>query len=99
MATASTFDSIGSRYAARFAHGLATRNRYSAVTLDSPSKPLVAELMAGRSDLLPAVDRERATLSIFIGVNPVVEPRPLQRLPRSGDPASATSPPAIARCG
>lgn len=72
MATASTFDSIGSRYAARFAQGLATRNRYSAVTLDSPSKPLVAELMAGRSDLLPAVDRERATLSIFIGVNPVV---------------------------
>ena len=46
--------------------------RYSAVTLDSPSKPLVAELMAGRSDLLPAVDRQRATLSIFIGVNPVV---------------------------
>jgi anaerobic selenocysteine-containing dehydrogenase len=72
MATASTFDSIGSRYGARFAHGLATRNRYSAVTLDSPSKPLVAELMAGRSDLLPAVDRERATLTIFIGVNPVV---------------------------
>jgi anaerobic selenocysteine-containing dehydrogenase len=72
MATASTFDSIGSRYAARFSQGLATRNRYSAVTLDSPSKPLVAELMAGRSDLLPAVDRERATLSIFIGVNPVV---------------------------
>jgi anaerobic selenocysteine-containing dehydrogenase len=72
MATASTFDSIGSRYGARFAQGLATRNRYSAVTLDSPSKPLVAELMAGRSDLLPAVDRDRATLSIFIGVNPVV---------------------------
>lgn len=72
MATASTFDSIGSRYGAAFAHGLATRNRYSAVTLDSPSKPLVAELMAGRSDLLPAVDRERATLSVFIGVNPVV---------------------------
>ena len=87
MATASTFDSIGSRYAARFAQGLATRNRYSAVTLDSPSKPLVAELMAGRSDLLPAVDRERATLSIFIGVNPVVShghfnafPDPVTRL-------------------
>lgn len=72
MATASTFDSLGARYGARFAQGLATRNRYSAVTLDSPSKPLVAELMAGRGDLLPAVDLERASLSIFIGVNPVV---------------------------
>lgn len=72
MATASTFDSLGARYGARFAQGLATRNRYSAVTLDSPSKPLVAELMAGRGDLLPSVDLERATLSIFIGVNPVV---------------------------
>ncbi len=87
MATASTFDSLGSRYAARFSQGLGSRNRYSAVTLDSPSKPLVAELMAGRSDLLPAVDRERATLSIFIGVNPVVShghfnafPDPVTRL-------------------
>jgi anaerobic selenocysteine-containing dehydrogenase len=87
MATASTFDSVGSRYAARFSAGLGTRNRYSAVTLDSPCKPLVAELMAGRSDLLPAVDRERATFSVFIGVNPVVShghfnafPDPIVRL-------------------
>jgi len=91
MATASTFDSLGARYGARFAQGLATRNRYSAVTLDSPSKPLVAELMAGRGDLLPAVDLERATLSIFIGVNPVVShghfnafPDPVTRLRRLG---------------
>jgi anaerobic selenocysteine-containing dehydrogenase len=89
MATASTFDSLGARYAARFSQGLATRNRYSAVTLDSPSKPLVAELMAGRGDLLPAIDMDRATLSIFIGVNPVVShghfnafPDPVTRLRR-----------------
>ena len=68
--------------------GLATRNRYSAVTLDSPCKPLVAELMAGRSDLLPAVDLERATLVDLHRRQPGGEPRPLQRLPRSGDAAA-----------
>jgi anaerobic selenocysteine-containing dehydrogenase len=43
--------------------------------------------MAGRSDLLPAVDRDRATLTVFIGVNPVVShghfnafPDPVTRL-------------------
>jgi anaerobic selenocysteine-containing dehydrogenase len=87
LATASSFDALGGRTAARFAGALGTRNRYSAITIDAACKPLVAELMAGRSDLLPAIDQERATLTIFLGCNPVVShghynafPDPVTRL-------------------
>src|SRR5439155_22529311 len=65
VGTASTYDSLGARYATRFARGLDTANRYSALTIDAVCKPLVAELMAGRTDILPAVDQERATLAVF----------------------------------
>jgi anaerobic selenocysteine-containing dehydrogenase len=87
LATASSFDALGGRTAARFAGSLGTRNRYSAITIDAACKPLVAELMAGRADLLPAIDQERATLTLFLGCNPVVShghynafPDPVARL-------------------
>jgi anaerobic selenocysteine-containing dehydrogenase len=87
MATASSHDALGGRTLARFGTLLGTCNRYSAVTIDAAAKPLVSELMAGRSDLFPSLDLERATLTVFIGCNPVVShghynafPDPVNRL-------------------
>jgi anaerobic selenocysteine-containing dehydrogenase len=72
VATGSSHDALGGRYVYRLAHAIGTRSKYSAVSLDSPCKPLVAELMAGRDDLLPSLDQERATLTVMLGINPVV---------------------------
>jgi anaerobic selenocysteine-containing dehydrogenase len=87
LASGSAFDSAGRRTAERFLRVLGSQQKYTATTIDTPSKPLVAELVGGWSGLTPVWDDERSTLLILIGSNPVVShghsnamPSPLRRL-------------------
>lgn len=87
LASGSAFDSAGRRAAERFLRVLGSRQKYTATTIDTPSKPLVAELVGGWSGLTPMWDHERSTLLVLIGSNPVVShghsnaiPDPVRRL-------------------
>jgi anaerobic selenocysteine-containing dehydrogenase len=89
LASGSAFDSAGRRAAERFLRVLGSPQKYTATTIDTPSKPLVAELIGGWSGLTPVWDDERSTMLILIGSNPVVShghsnamPSPLRRLRR-----------------
>jgi anaerobic selenocysteine-containing dehydrogenase len=89
LASGSAFDAAGRRTAERFLRVLGSPQKYTATTIDTPSKPLVAELVGGWSGLTPIWDHERSTLLILIGSNPVVShghsnaiPAPLVRLRR-----------------
>ncbi len=89
LASGSAFDSAGRRAAERFLRVLGSPQKYTATTIDTPSKPLVAELVGGWSGLTPIWDDERSTLLVLIGSNPVVShghsnamPSPLRRFRR-----------------
>jgi anaerobic selenocysteine-containing dehydrogenase len=89
LASGSAFDSAGRRAAERFLRVLGSAQKYTATTIDTPSKPLVAELVGGWSGLTPIWDDERSTLLVLIGGNPVVShghsnamPDPVSRLRR-----------------
>jgi anaerobic selenocysteine-containing dehydrogenase len=72
MGNGTGFDSAGAISVLRFTRALGTRASYSALTLDCPAKPLVAELVAGDHRLAPVVDEEHARLTLYFGTNPVV---------------------------
>ena len=72
MATAMSFDALGGRFAHKMFAAFGSRSRYTAVTIDTPCRPIVSDLMAGTSGLMPAIDYETAGLTIFVGFNPVV---------------------------
>jgi anaerobic selenocysteine-containing dehydrogenase len=87
LASGSAFDANGRRAAERFLHAFGSRQRYTATTVDTPSKPLVAELVGGWSGLTPVWDHERSSLLVLVGSNPVVShghsnaiPDPVRRL-------------------
>jgi anaerobic selenocysteine-containing dehydrogenase len=87
LASGSAFDAAGRRAAERFLTVLGSRQRYTATTIDTPCKPLVAELVAGWSGLTPVWDEERSSLLVLFGSNPVVShghsnavPDPVTRL-------------------
>lgn len=72
LASGSAFDSAGRRAAERFLRVLGSPQKYTATTIDTPSKPLVAELVGGWSGLTPVWDHERSTLLVLFGSNPLV---------------------------
>ena len=87
LGTGAAFDSAGRRLASKFVRTLGSRSVYTSATVDAPAKPLVAELVGGNPGLTPAIDYERVTLTILVGVNPVVShghitgfPNPRRRL-------------------
>jgi len=87
LATATSFDGPGGRVAHGLLSGLGSRSRYTALTIDTPCRPLVYDLMAGFPGLLPALDHDLTTLTVLVGTNPVVShghshgmPDPVQRL-------------------
>jgi anaerobic selenocysteine-containing dehydrogenase len=69
LASGSAFDANGRRAAERFLRVLGSRQKYTATTVDTPSKPLVAELVGGWSGLTPIWDHERSSLLVLIGTN------------------------------
>jgi anaerobic selenocysteine-containing dehydrogenase len=87
LASGSAFDAAGRRAAERFLRVLGSSQKYTATTVDTPCKPLVAELVGGWSGLTPIWDSERSRLLLLIGSNPVVShghsnaiPDPVTRL-------------------
>ena len=87
LASGSAFDTNGRRAAERFLRVIGSQQKYTAATIDTPSKPLVAELIGGWSGLTPVWDHERSSLLLLIGSNPVVShghsnamPDPVSRL-------------------
>lgn len=87
LASGSAFDTAGRRAAERFLRVLGSAQKYTATTLDTPSKPLVAESVGGWSGLTPIWDHQRSTLLLLFGSNPVVShghsnaiPDPVRRL-------------------
>lgn len=72
LASGSAFDAAGRRAAERFLRVLGSRQKYTATTIDTPCRPLVAESMGGWSGLTPLWDEEGSTFLLLVGSNPVV---------------------------
>ena len=72
LASGSAFDTAGRRAAERFLTLLGSHQKYTATTIDTPSKPLVAEIIGGWSGLTPIWDHESSKLLLLFGSNPVV---------------------------
>lgn len=87
LASGSAFDTAGRRAAERFLSLLRSNQKYTATTIDTPSKPLVAELIGGWSGLTPVWDEVSSKLLVLFGSNPVVShghsnamPDPVRRI-------------------
>jgi len=87
LASGSAFDTAGRRSAERFLTRLGSRQKYTATTIDTPSKPLVAELVGGWSGLTPVWDEASSRLFVLFGSNPIVShghsnamPDPIRRI-------------------
>jgi anaerobic selenocysteine-containing dehydrogenase len=72
VATGAAFDTSGRRAAHRFLTGIGSKSFYTAASIDSPNKPMVAEMMVGFAGAIPVPDRENPRLVLLAGVNPVV---------------------------
>lgn len=72
IGTAASLDGAGKWAAERLVRELGSRSKYSAISIDTPCKPLVSLLMAGQPGLVPVLDDRRCTFTMFIGSNPVV---------------------------
>ena len=72
LASGSAFDTNGRRAAERFLRVIGSLQKYTAATIDTPSKPLVAELIGGWSGLTPIWDHDRSSLLLLVGSNPLV---------------------------
>ena len=68
-------------YFARLARALATRNLFSASTLDQMPKQLSSGLMYGTFFSIPVPDIERSDLMVIIGANPMVSNGSLWTVP------------------
>ena len=79
--TAASLDGAGKWAAEQLAKSLGSRSKYSAISIDNPCKPLVSLLMSGHQSLVPVVDDQRCTFTMFIGCNPVVSHGHLNGLP------------------
>ncbi len=72
LASGSAYDANGRRAAERFLTAIGSRQKYTATTIDTPMRPLVAELMGGWSGLTPMWDQQAARMLLLVGTNPVV---------------------------
>lgn len=75
------FDCNGRAGAERFLRAVGTHQLYSSVTIDTPNKTIVPDLMTGSPFVFPMPDWDHTELLIFVGQNPVVShghvaPRP-----------------------
>jgi anaerobic selenocysteine-containing dehydrogenase len=87
LATATSFDAAGGRAALALQRAMGTRSKYTALTIDTPCRPFVFDLVAGTPSLAPALDHDGTTCTLLLGTNPVVShghshgmPDPVQRL-------------------
>ncbi|GAA1844400.1 molybdopterin-dependent oxidoreductase [Pseudonocardia ailaonensis] len=68
----SYFDASGHRIGQAFLSALGTNSVYSSYTLDSPNKPLVADLVGGSVRLFPVPDLEGTEFMLIVATNPVI---------------------------
>lgn len=80
VGTGSAFDGAGRATSRRFMRAFGSRSYYSSGTVDSPCKPLVAELVAGNAALMPHVTPQ-TRLTLMVGLNPVISHGHLQAFP------------------
>src|SRR5690606_15898210 len=66
------FDAAGRYLIDGFVRGLGSKEVYSSITLDTPPKLLVPDLVAGTPYLTPQPDRPNTDLLLLVGSNPVV---------------------------
>ena len=81
MGTAASLDGAGKWAGEQLSRSLGSRSKYSAISIDNPCKPLVSLLMSGHSGLVPVLDDQRCTLTVFLGCNPVISHGHLNGLP------------------
>lgn len=72
FATGAALDAAGRRGADRFYREIGTKQKYTSLTIDSPSKPLIAELVGGWAWLNPIIHEDECRLLLLLGINPVV---------------------------
>jgi anaerobic selenocysteine-containing dehydrogenase len=65
-------DAAGYRMSEALHAALGRPPRFSPLTIDGTAKTVVSDLVGGFAGLTPHVDRDRATLVVYLGVNPVV---------------------------
>jgi anaerobic selenocysteine-containing dehydrogenase len=70
--TWSWMDALGRLAADDLMRNLATRSRYSAITVDAIARLTVADLMGGTPALLPTIDHDEPGFTVLIGTNPVI---------------------------
>ncbi len=82
-----SFDASGRWALEQLQRRLGSGTKYTNMTVDTPAKPVVGTLMGGFPGLVPAIDHERATMTVLMGCNPVVShghmnsfPDPVRRL-------------------
>ena len=66
------FDCNGRAGAERFLRELGTAQLYSSITIDTPNKTIVPDLMTGSPYVFPIPDWDGTQLLIFVGQNPIV---------------------------
>jgi anaerobic selenocysteine-containing dehydrogenase len=71
LGTAIAFDTTGYWASQAFFDALGTPQKYTSLTVDTPAKLLVAELMSGFAGLHPVPDVEQGGLLLLFGTNPV----------------------------
>jgi anaerobic selenocysteine-containing dehydrogenase len=81
IGTAASLDGAGKWAAEQLPRLLGSRSKYSAISIDNPCKPLVSLLMSGHPGLVPVLDDQRCTFTMFLGCNPVVSHGHLNGLP------------------
>ena len=70
--TWSWMDALGRLAADQLMRQLATRSRYSAITVDAIARLTVADLMGGSPAPLPTIDHDDPGFTVLIGTNPVI---------------------------
>jgi anaerobic selenocysteine-containing dehydrogenase len=78
------YDGAGLPAAERFFRSIGTRQMYSAMTLDTPSKVFVPDMICGGSSLLPQPDWESSEFLLIVGQNPLVSHGHASALPSPG---------------
>ena len=79
--TAASLDGAGKWAAEQLCRVLGSHSKYSAISIDNPCKPLVSLLMSGHPGLVPVLDDQRCTFTMFVGCNPVVSHGHVNGLP------------------
>lgn len=72
IGTAANLDSAGAAISRKWFASIGSRSRFTTLTVDSVTKVLIPQLMAGTPWLRPVLDVDSTTLAIYVGQNPLI---------------------------